>query len=121
MSIPMQVTDEQFNRLLAAIERQDRARAEHMPDEAAALKVMFQAWRRLKDLGWREVMYCPKDGTVFDCIEAGSTGIHDCSYLGAWPNGHWIVHEGGDLWPSSPILFRLKAPVSAAPDGGGEG
>lgn len=83
-------------------------REKTMPDEKAALQVMFNAWLRLKELGWREAMYCPKDGSTFKVIEAGSTGIHDCSYRGSWPNGSFDVFDGGDVWPSHPILFRLN-------------
>lgn len=83
-------------------------RAELMPDEKTAIKTMFDAWLRLKELGWSESMYCPKDGTSFFAIEAGSTGIHDCSYSGEWPKGSYWISGDGDLWPSHPILFRLS-------------
>lgn len=43
--------------------------------------------------GWREASYCPKDGTHFQAIEAGSTGIHDANYTGEWPNGSWWITE----------------------------
>jgi hypothetical protein len=102
------VTEQEMDALLAEIDAKERERAEKMPDERAALEQMFEAWLRLKELGWREVIYSPKDGTVFDSISAGSTGIHDCHYEGEWPEGGWWTFDGGDLWPSRPILFRLK-------------
>src|SRR5690606_6442320 len=77
-----------------------------MPDEKTALQLFFDAWLRLKDLGWSEAVYCPKDGSHFQVIEAGSTGIHDCSYSGEWPKGSWWVYDG-DVWPSRPVLYRL--------------
>jgi hypothetical protein len=77
-----------------------------MPDERAALRHMFDGWYRLKELGWREAIYCPKDGTHFQAIEAGSTGIHDCNYLGEWPKGAWWIYDG-DMSPSHPVLFKL--------------
>lgn len=76
-----------------------------MPDEQAALNVLFGAWLRLKELGWQEAEYCPKDGSEFKVIEAGSTGFHDCVYLGEWPTGGWWVHDG-DTYPSRPILWK---------------
>ena len=94
--------------MLEEIEAMEAERARILPDEEAALKVMFAAYQRLKELGFKEAIYCPKDGTFFDAIEAGSTGIGTCSYTGEWPKGHWWMHEAGDLWPSRPILFRLK-------------
>lgn len=104
------VDEATFEALIKEHDRHKAALATAMPDERAALRVMFAAWEWLKDLGWREAIYCPKDGTTFDAIEVGSTGIHDCHYMGEWPNGGWWTHDAGDLWPSSPILFRKKAP-----------
>lgn len=78
-----------------------------MPDTRDALNTMFDAFARLKDLGWREAMYCPKDGTHFEAITAGSTGTFECWYDGQWPTGRWWGVDGGDIWPMDPILFRL--------------
>lgn len=84
-------------------------RAEQMPDEQSAINAMFNAWVRLKELGWNEPMYCPKDGTKFRVIENGSTGIFDCVYDGEWPKGHWTMFDEHDAYPSSiaPALYRL--------------
>jgi hypothetical protein len=87
-------------------QEQDARRKELMPDEDSARRMMFDAWLRLKDYGWKEAMYCPKDGRMFDAIEAGSSGIHKCSYSGEWPKGDYWIHSENDLWPSRPILFR---------------
>jgi len=81
-------------------------REKRMPDEKAALHALMEAHTRLKELGWRDAIYCPKDGSHFQAIEAGSTGVHDCNYQGEWPKGTWWVYDG-DIWPSRPILFKL--------------
>lgn len=81
-------------------------RAEQMPTEYDVLRVMQQCHSRLQELGWREAIYCPKDGKAFKAIEFGSSGIHDCHYEGEWPNGRWWVHNAGDLWPSRPVMFK---------------
>lgn len=70
------------------------------------LDAMFQAWQALKACGWREIIYCPKDGTRFLAIEAGSTGVFPCTYQGKWPSGGWWAECSGDLWPSRPILWK---------------
>ena len=80
-----------------------------MPDDNEALLNMFDAFQRLQELGWRDIIYCPKDGTHFDAIEAGSTGIHNCWYQGTWPKGIWWGDAANDIWPMHPILFRLKS------------
>ncbi|MEQ8504630.1 MAG: hypothetical protein RIB80_04840 [Rhodospirillales bacterium] len=81
-------------------------RAADMPTERDALNALSQAYKRLTELGWKNAIYCPKDGSIFKVIEAGSSGIHDCSYWGEWPTGSWMIHAEGDLCPSHPILFK---------------
>ena len=105
------LTASEAERLWHQIEIAKECRAKRLPDEKAALDAMMEAFTRLQELGWREAVYCPKDGTSFQVIEAGSTGVHHCHYEGEWPKGSWWVHDGGDMWPSRPILFRpLPAP-----------
>jgi hypothetical protein len=94
--------------IMAASDAAKARRAEQMPDERAAIDAMFEAWLRLKELGWKEAQYCPKDGSRFDVIEPGSTGIHRCRYEGEWPKGSWWIEGDGDLWPSRPVLFRAS-------------
>lgn len=101
--------------LEAAEERQVKREAD-MPTERAAIDAMFEAWQRLKELGWREAQYCPKDGSSFDVIEAGSTGIHPCFYEGEWPDGYFMVGEGEWCGPSRPILFKLRPEDQAKHD-----
>jgi hypothetical protein len=80
-------------------------RAKDMPDEAAALQVMMSAFTRLKELGWRDGTYAPRNNVLFDAIEVGSTGIHECVRR---PQGDFWIAANGDLWPSRPILYRLR-------------
>lgn len=103
----------------AKCEAEDARRKAQMPTEDDARNALFDAWLRLKDFGWREAVYCPKDGSVFDVIECGSTGVHKCHYEGEWPKGSWWIHDEGDLWPSRPTLYRLVA-APAATEGGGQ-
>ena len=104
-----QVSAEEFDKLMAGIDNAKSTRAEKMPDEKAALAQMFEAWERLKELGWNDACYCPKDGSMFSAIEPGSTGIHECNYTGDWPKGHWWIYDG-DVWPARPILWRIRKP-----------
>lgn len=102
------LTRAEADAMLARIEAREHKRAELMPDEKSAIDMLFEAWLRLKELGWREAIYCPKDGSHFQVIEAGSTGIHDCAYQGEWPTGSWWLYGDGDVWPGSrPVLFKL--------------
>lgn len=100
------ITKELADALWAAAEKAKAARAEAMPTEQDAINVMWSAYHRLQELGWRDAIYCPKDGTTFRAIEPGSTGIHESAYQGEWPNGSWVIYEAGDAWPSYPCLFR---------------
>jgi len=103
------LTADEALEVLESAEAETAKRRELMPDEQAAIRMFFEAWLRLKELGWREVMYAPKDGTWFDAIEPGSTGIHDCHYKGEWPEGSWWVSAYGDLYSANPALFRKNA------------
>lgn len=109
------LTRAEANALWEACEAAKKKRTEDMPDEQSALRVMMSAYTRLTELGWRSASYCPKDGSHFQAIEAGSTGIHDCSYEGEWPKGSWWLYDG-DVWPSRPILFKLYPEDQAAYD-----
>jgi len=85
-------------------------------DEHGAIERMFLEFQALKRAGWQDGIYVPKDGTRFECVEAGSTGIH----VGLWMTfgcasktcGCVFVESGNDLWPSHPILWR---PLTKAP------
>ena len=104
--------------LMAAVDAATAQRAADMPDEQSAINALFRAWQRLKDLGWNDPIYCPKDGSTFKVIEAGSTGIFDCVYSGQWPDGYWMTSDGIDLYPSSkpPVLFKLTPEGQAEQD-----
>lgn len=102
------LSPEEAKRLWDDSTRRTAERAVRLPDEGSALRAMFDAYDRLRELGWRDACYCPKDGSSFDVIEAGSSGIHRAHYDGVWPTGTWWIEDGGDLWPSRPILFRLS-------------
>ena len=106
MTIPLHHIE--VERLLALAEAEKNRREELMPDEDSAIKMLFDAYTRLKDFGWRSIIYCPKDGTVFKAIEAGSTGKHDCTYEGEWPNGSWWILADGDAYPSYPTMFKAR-------------
>lgn len=62
-------------------------RAETMSTTADALGALSSAKERLRELGWREGQYCPKNGEEFAVIEWGCTGIFPAVYHGEWPKG----------------------------------
>lgn len=89
-----------------AVDAATTGRATLMPTQDDAILMLFHAHMRLKERGWREAIYCPKDGTEFQMIEPGSTGIFTGAYQGEWPKGSWWLYDGGDIWPAHPVLFR---------------
>lgn len=101
-----------FEEILVDIERIRLDRASRLPDERAAIDAIFDAYQRLKELGWSDSVYCPKDGSLFDTISMGSTGIHACTYRGEWPDGYFMVQDGGDIYPTgltgAPTMFRAR-------------
>lgn len=76
-----------------------------MPTEQDAINMMFEASQRLKELGWNNPIYCPKDGSEFDVIQIGSNGIHKAHYSGEWP-----------LYPSYPAMCRKQQPALSEDD-----
>lgn len=112
---PIIVEETDYAEIQDAIARTLAVRAAKMPTDQAAIEQLNEAYRRLQDLGWKEAIYCPKDGSDFDVVEAGSTGIHPCFYMGKWPEGSFMIASHGDVYHSRPILFRLRAPDDAPP------
>jgi len=75
-------------------------------EERVLLGEMFTRYEALKKLGWQDIIYCPKDGSEFLSISAGSPGVHRCHYDGEWPKGFWWISEAGDMRPAHPILWK---------------
>lgn len=99
------------DQIMADCQKRERLRSEMMPDEQSALNQLFEAYQRLKELGFNDACYCPKDGSSFEAIEVGCTAIaNNCHYSGEWPKGTWWIASDGDLWPSHPILYRPNKP-----------
>lgn len=94
--------------LWEATERAQAKAEADFPDEQTALREISRAMQRLRDFRWRDGIYCPKDGSEFEVIEAGSTGIFRCRYDGEWPDGMWMTFADGDVYPSSrpPLMYR---------------
>lgn len=103
------LTQAEGEALWEAAKTAEQKRAERMPDEQAAIRALWDAHQRLKELGWKEPMYCPKDGTKFRVIELGSTGIFEGAYRGEWPSGSWHMWDEHDMYCSSiaPAMFKL--------------
>lgn len=100
------VADNLFEHIMEIVEHAKKRRADAMPTEEIALAAMVDAYHRLIELGWKEAVYSPKDGTVFLAIEPGYPGVLTCHYMGDWPTGGWWTHGDGDLWPSRPCLYK---------------
>jgi hypothetical protein len=107
------VTEAEAKSMWASAMKYKAERAERLPDEGACVRAIHDGFTRLKELGWREATYAPCDGTPLHVIEAGSTGIHNATRDSE--RRFWIEADG-DLWPSSPILFRV-VPVADASTG----
>lgn len=112
------LTRSEADEMLARIDARNANLAELMPDVEAALAAMSDAHYRLTQLGWSDAIYCPKDGSSFEVIEPGSSGIHRAHYSGEWPTGSWWIEDAGDLWPSRPCLWRPLTPSPTAPGDG---
>jgi hypothetical protein len=81
------LTSDEARKIWDACEAAKKTRAETMPSTVAALSTICSGKERLRELGWRDVIYCPKDRTSFAVIQYGSTGIFYATYHGEWPKG----------------------------------
>lgn len=100
------VPEEDYDDLIKRLDEVKQQRAEEMPTEKEALEVMFRGFLRLKELGWNFPMHCPKDGSEFFVVEAGSTGIFPCVYIGEWPDGEYWARDGDESYSVRPMLFK---------------
>jgi hypothetical protein len=91
--------------LIAAADAAKAKRAADMPTEEDAVRAMWEAHQRLLELGWRETCYGPTKTSV-RLVEPGSSGIHIGSRWEPWPEKTWFLEDEGDLWPSTPCLFK---------------
>ena len=96
-------TQEQADAILAAIKVSDAEREASMPTTFAALHQISTAKERLGKMGWRDAMYCPKNGSEFAVVQWGSTGVHLAHYMGEWPTGHlycgdFLSSHEGMMW-----------------------
>lgn len=103
------LTRTEADALWAACEAATKARADAMPTEEDAVRVMSSAFQRLRELGWRESCYAPVTAAL-KLIEAGSSGIHVGHADGEWPNKRFWIAAHQDIWPSHPILFKVASP-----------
>lgn len=96
--------------IMESVHKADEKRKADYPDERAAINAIFQAYERLRELGWREAMYMPPDGSVHQALEMGSTGIHRCycTYRkqGDQLSGRWYWTPDDGICPMSPYLFK---------------
>lgn len=70
------LTRGEADEILARVEAAKQRRAEQMPTEEAAVKALWDAWYRLKELGWKDAHYAPPRTEPYLVVEAGSSGIH---------------------------------------------
>ena len=75
-------------------------------EEVKILSAMYAQYKKLRNIGWRSIEYCPKDGSRFLAVEPGTTGVYPCHYKGEWPDGTWWMEHSGDMWPARPMLWK---------------
>lgn len=71
-------------------------------EEQALLIALFSAYDNLRRLDWREAVHAPQLVKLW-LIEPGSTGVHE----GYRDGSSFWVRDNNDIYPSSPILFKL--------------
>ena len=88
-------------------ESAEKERAELEPFAHPAMADISRLTSELRNAGWNDIAYCPKDGTVFLAWSPINGPLpYRCSYDGEWPNGSWWACTCGDIWPDRPVLFK---------------
>lgn len=89
------LTPAQARAIWEECERKDAERAKTYPDSLSCLRAMSSAEERLKQLGWRDGRYCPRDGSTFATCQVGSTGM--------W-KGFWSEDSSKDTFSPGYII-----------------
>ncbi len=58
--------------------------------------------------GWRSIIYCPKDESMFWAWDPTMSMPYCCAYRGEWPDGSWDAYVHGDIFPCQPVLFKAE-------------
>ena len=96
-------TDEDLSAGGYVAQRDPSMRHEPTAEEGEHLRAIARGVHALRKLGWRQIMYAPKDSSRMLLVEPGSSGIHE-GYRDEI--SFWICD--GDVWPSDPILWKAK-------------
>jgi hypothetical protein len=70
----VELSSEEAKRIWDEVRQKQAERSERMPDTYSALSALVSASERMKELGWRDSRYSPREGRFAVC-EIGSTGI----------------------------------------------
>lgn len=95
------------DKIMAAVEAAKEKRAALYADAEAAVHGLWDAWYRLKELGWQDPRYAPADGRAKTVIAIGSTGLHPAR-CDPRPNREgekwwWTLDDG--ICPIDPVLY----------------
>ena len=109
LKVSAETTELKVDNLFGVTEEMRKMREETLPLEQDALDLVDFAVKRLQDLGFRDMIYGPKDGTVVEAWRIGCTSFYKCYYQGVWPAGNWygVDPDDGDQWVDYPVMFRL--------------
>ena len=71
------ITEREAEDIIKRVEESKARRAAAMPTVEDATYAMFEAWYRLKELGFCDPRYAPADNRPKKCVSLGSSGIHE--------------------------------------------
>lgn len=106
------LSSEEAERLVRACKEAEAKSAADTPTTAEAVREMQRARERLRRLGWRDGVYCPKDGSTFAVIQYDSTGIFEAHYSGEWPSGFVYCCDG--IEHPKGMMFKALADLTNA-------
>lgn len=81
------------------LERPEREAAAH-----PLMKSVSELMEKINKDGWRSIIYCPRDNTLFWAWDPSYPTPYCCSYDGRY----YLAYMDGDAWPAHPVLWRPK-------------
>lgn len=108
------LTRAEADAIMARVDAAKAAREAKFPTTEDAVRGLWDAWYRLKELGWRDTQYAPADDRPKQTISIGSTGIHQARCQSRTEAGRehekwWWHDDGHDTWPHKPLFYMPDA------------
>ena len=107
----MRLMTQDISKILMTAQLRRKERAEHLPTTDHCTVALLQVMERLRELGWRDAEYAPRDRS-FNAIVLGGSGVHRCMWIGGTTGGYFI-EEAHAWWLARIVVWKEISEVVA--------